>query len=111
MQVILLGLGAAAASRITYMTVAGRGKPLWGAVVVGGAIVLNFTLASITIPRFGLNGVAVALVLSQFSTAIGHSLVACRVGSTSFHHYFLPSRADVQALGSRLAPRKQRPAE
>ncbi|MFC0632477.1 lipopolysaccharide biosynthesis protein [Brevundimonas balnearis] len=74
-RVLALGLAPAAFVKIMNSVVAGSGKPTLSAAVIGGALLMNTSLAYILVPSSGALGAAWASVCS-FSMAAGVYLFA-----------------------------------
>lgn len=102
LRILAFGLGAAAANKIIYPAIAGQGRPLFGSPVIIASLVSNLLLAWWLVPRFGINGGALALVLGQYVMLFGY-IVVCRMRFGLHPRGFLvPSFADFSILRGSL---------
>jgi len=96
--ILAFGLGAASANKIIYPSIAGQGRPLFGTPVIIFSLVVNIFSAFALVPRHGVRGGAVALVIGQYVMLVGY-IITCRLKfGTPVKLFFVPERADLIRL-------------
>lgn len=108
LQLLCIGLGPAAASKIVYPAIAGTGQPLVGMPVLLVSVLVNVGLAFLLGPHYGAAGVALAFSLSQIIVYVGYAIAIGRRYKLPLREFFVPRRADAAALlrvATRLLPR------
>ncbi|WP_187775830.1 lipopolysaccharide biosynthesis protein [Luteimonas suaedae] len=98
LRVLAFGLGAAAANKIIYPAIAGQGRPLFGTPVMLASLVINLLLALWLVPKLGINGGALALVLGQYLMLIGY-IITCRARfNVAPANFLVPSVEDFRKI-------------
>ncbi|WP_083504983.1 oligosaccharide flippase family protein [Nesterenkonia jeotgali] len=97
LRVVALGLGAAAGSRIIYISLAAAGKPQFGTPLLILSLSVNFSTALLWIPTFGVTGGAWSLVLSQFVLYFCYILLCRFKGYATWSELLVPSMSSLRA--------------
>lgn len=105
LQVMALGLGPAAASKIIYPTIAGTGRPWFGTVALLLSLALNAAIAFLTVPLLGAMGGALALIAGQYLLLLGYVVSASRLFDLPVQLFIIPSAADASRLASLIGKR------
>lgn len=112
LQILVVGLGPAAASKVIYNTLAGGGRPYFGTVAILLSVVVNSALAVILVPGMGSAGGALAVVIGQYLLYLGYA-ATCRIKyGVRIREFFIPHRCDLQRISlvvsARIRDRKLR---
>lgn len=103
LQILLGGLIFSTLSRTIYPTIAGQGRPLLGAVVIGPAVVINFLLSWLLIGHFGAKGAAIALILTQALIVSGLLFIIKRLFNTPPQLFLIPERKEIHDFVSKVS--------
>ncbi|WP_083852400.1 oligosaccharide flippase family protein [Pseudoxanthomonas sp. GW2] len=98
LQVLAIGLGAAAANKIIYPALAGQGKPWFGTAVILISLAVNVILSLVLIPKFGALGGAAALVIGQYTMFAGYIATCVALFSIRAKNFLAPSRQDIRTV-------------
>jgi O-antigen/teichoic acid export membrane protein len=108
LQLLLVALPFAALSKVIYPTLAGVGRPLIGAVVLGPSIVLNAALSWVMTDLWGVPGAGLALGITQLVVAVAFLAIVRRSYAIPVRDFVLPRAAELAAIGTRLKSRGRR---
>lgn len=97
LQILAAGLGPAAANKVIYPSIAGKGRPLFGTPIIIFGLVVNFVVALLLVPPFGANGGALALVAGQYVMFIGYA-IAYRTMGVPMRLVLLPRLSDIKSI-------------
>lgn len=88
-------VGPSSATKILYPSIAAQGKPLYGTLAILVSIIANIAGCYFLIPKFGLSGAAISLVVSQYIIFIGYIVVLQQKFGVPIKKSIFPSlRAD-----------------
>ncbi len=93
---LLPGVVALSATRVVYVYLTGIGKPALTSYVNVFAFALNIVLNIYLIPRFGIEGAAVASLVSYSVSAILLTTVAARLSGTPVWDFWLVRGSDLR---------------
>jgi|GEM_PF-1477954 O-antigen/teichoic acid export membrane protein len=94
LQILAAGLGPAAANKVIYPSIAGKGRPLFGTPIIVIGLAVNLVAAVLLVPRLGASGGALALVLGQYVMFIGYA-TAYRIMGVPMRLVLLPQWSDL----------------
>ena len=97
LQILAVGLGPAAANKVIYPSIAGKGRPLFGTPIIVFGLAVNFVAALLLVPPLGANGGAIALVLGQYVMFIGYAF-AYRTMGVPMRMVLLPQLSDLKMI-------------
>jgi O-antigen/teichoic acid export membrane protein len=98
LQIMALGLGPAAAAKIVYSTIAGKGQPLFGSVAIGSGLAINGGLGWLLIGYMGPQGGAVSLVAAQYTVLFMYAVICRTKFGVPITDLFVPRRTDMHAV-------------
>jgi O-antigen/teichoic acid export membrane protein len=108
LQILALGLPAAAAAKLIYPTLAGSGRPYFGTPVILVSLALNTGIAMALTPTLGVVGGATAVVAGQYILFVGY-IITCRIRfGLRVRDFFIPRKSDARqivAAGSAITRR------
>jgi O-antigen/teichoic acid export membrane protein len=96
MLIILPGMWFLGTASVVTGDLRGRGRPGTASSLAGGAVIVTVALDVLLIPRWGVNGAAVASLVTYVVLGIASLVVLSRVGRLPLRS-LLPSRADAAA--------------
>jgi O-antigen/teichoic acid export membrane protein len=97
---LLPGIALASSSRIVANDFAARGRPEWNSWLSGAIIVVNVIANVILIPRYGINGAAIATTISYAFNMIVKTIIYSRVAKSPWHAQVIPRREDFRLLAT-----------
>lgn len=89
--------------QILHATMSGRGYPLMGFSALVVAIALNIILNLVIIPKYGINGAAVASTISYTVGGIGFSFVFSNKMSIPLNDFLIIKREDFKYLYTKVS--------
>jgi O-antigen/teichoic acid export membrane protein len=95
-QILLVAMPFATLTKVVYPTLAGVGRPLLGAAVLGPALVLNAGLSYWLSQVMGSTGAAVSLAIGQILIAITFVAITHRLFAIPVRDFILPRRKDLK---------------
>jgi O-antigen/teichoic acid export membrane protein len=105
LQILGIGLGPAAACKIIYPTMAGKGRPWFGTPMILVSLVINLAAAALLVPRFGVSGGAMAMVCGQVALYLGYVRAYMRIYHVPMGLFFVPQRSDLAGVWQYLRTR------
>jgi len=111
---LLPGIALASSSRIVANDFAARGRPEWNSWLSAAILVINIIANIVLIPRFGINGAAIATTISYGFNMFVKTIIYSRVAKSPWYDQVIPRREDFRllatafVLGKDLALRKVR---
>lgn len=100
--ILLPGVVGMIAFQILVTDLAGRGRPLIGALIIAPMVALNIGLGVLLAPAYGIAGAAAAASLSYLVTTAVTIVVYCRVSNMEIASFILLRRSDIDFLLKRL---------
>ncbi|MCE9649113.1 MAG: oligosaccharide flippase family protein [Parvibaculum sp.] len=100
LQIMALGLGPAAAAKIIYSTIAGKGQPLFGSAAIGAGLAVNGGLGWLLIGHIGPLGGAISLVAAQYTVFIMYIIVCRARFDVPIGAFLIPARSDIRSVRS-----------
>ncbi|MDG5789308.1 flippase [Evansella sp. AB-P1] len=95
LRILLPGVILITVSKILHPDLAARGYPLYALRVFIITLVINLILNFILIPKYGINGAALASTLSYFFAGIGFGFVYSRREKISMKELFFIKKQDI----------------
>ena len=83
-------VGPTAATKVIYPSLAGLGRPWLGTPAIGLSLAVNWALSLILIPRYGLAGASVALVVSQWLLMFAYIAIVGRHANSRWQSALIP---------------------
>jgi O-antigen/teichoic acid export membrane protein len=94
LQILLPGIVASGVAGVLAHDIAGRGRPMLNTYVGGISLVVNVALSLLWIPKYGIEGAAMASTISYSASMIGQLILYCRLSGNSWVQALIPKRAD-----------------
>jgi len=92
---LLPGVVTLGMSRVIANDLAGRGKPIYNAYIAGITLVLNTALNIFLIPRWGIQGAAIASSITYSLSSIVLTVIFVNITRTSLKDLFLIRKSDL----------------
>ncbi len=102
LQLLGIGLGPAAACKIIYPAMAGKGRPWFGTPMIMASLVINIAAAAFLVPQFGVAGGAMAMVCGQFALYLGYVRAYIRIYDVPLRLFLVPQRSDLAGVWQHL---------
>src|SRR5690606_14527395 len=98
LRVLAAGIGAAAANKIIYPSIAGQGRPLFGSPIIVVSLLVNLAFAWSLVPSFGVTGGAAALVIGQYAMLGGYVIACHKKFGVPVARFFIPHKSDIRSV-------------
>jgi O-antigen/teichoic acid export membrane protein len=96
---LLPGIALASSSKIVANDFAARGRPEWNSMLSVAILFINIVANVILIPRYGINGAAIATTISYTFNMLVKTLIYSRVSGSPWHAQVIPRREDFRLVG------------
>ena len=94
LQILLPGIVALSISRVLSHDIAGRGKPMLNTYIAVVTVSINVSLNILWIPKFGMNGAALASTIAYNVDMIGKILLYRKISGNSFTKIMFLQKSD-----------------
>lgn len=95
LQILLIGIVSISLERILTADIIARGKPMITTYIVIITVFINIMLNIVLIPKFGINGAALASTISYFINLCMTLFVYIRISGNSFVNIIFIKRTDL----------------
>lgn len=95
---LLPGIALASSSRIVANDFAARGKPEWNSWLSAAILIVNIVANIVLIPRYGINGAAIATTISYAFNMVVKTVIYSRVANSPWQAQIIPRREDFQLM-------------
>ncbi|MBE0417798.1 MAG: flippase [Coriobacteriia bacterium] len=95
---LLPGIALASSARIVANDFAARGHPEWNSMLSAAILVVNIAANIVLIPRYGINGAAIATTISYAFNMVTKTIIYSRVSNSPWHVQIIPRREDFQLM-------------
>ena len=103
---LLPGIALASSSRIVANDFAARGRPEWNSMLSAAVLVVNIVANILLIPRFGINGAAIATTISYSFNMVVKTIIYSRVAHSPWHAQVIPRGEDFRLLATAVVVAK-----
>lgn len=99
---LLPGIALASSSRIVANDFAARGRPEWNSWLSAAVLGVNIVTNVVLIPRWGLNGAAIATTISYVFNMVVKTIIYSKVAKSPWYDQVIPRREDFRLLATAL---------
>jgi O-antigen/teichoic acid export membrane protein len=100
---LLPGIALASSSRIVANDFAARGRPEWNSWLSAAVLGVNIITNIVLIPRWGLNGAAIATTISYVFNMVVKTIIYSRVTKSPWYDQVVPRAEDFRLLATGVA--------
>lgn len=97
---LLPGIALASSSRIVANDFAARGRPEWNSWLSAAVLGVNILANIVLIPRWGLNGAAIATTISYVFNMVVKTAIYSRVANSPWYDQVIPRAEDFRLLAA-----------